>query len=264
MDALNQEIAAANAAGESQTDLSGRYNTTTDALTAQLMKMGMTESQARTLIGTYQEIPASKATEVTAPGAVDSTAKAQAFHDKLAALPDEERTIITALAAAGDIAAAERKLNELARDRETTIWVTTRARNSPVMGGSVASAHGNIVEAMASGGIRGLSPMAPIAQMVPPNTWRVVGDRVRDDEAYIPLDGSARSWAILAEALRRMPGTAPMADGAVVTGPQPQRAGISRIAPADIDRLASAIARMMRAQATQTVDAGMLAMSRGV
>jgi hypothetical protein len=36
-----------------------------------------------------------------------------------------------------------------------------------------------------------------IAQIVPPNTWRVIGDRVRDDEAYIPINNDPRSHAIL-------------------------------------------------------------------
>src|SRR5699024_9125359 len=62
--------------------------------------------------------------------------------------------------------------------------------------------HGNILEHYAQGGLK---PMEPIAQMVKPNTWRVVGDRMKDDEAYIPLDGSPRSKAILMEAIVRMP-----------------------------------------------------------
>lgn len=74
----------------------------------------------------------------------------------------------------------------------------------------------------ASGGID-LMPMARggmlsnIAQMVPPNTWRVVGDRMDVDEAFIPLDGSRRSWRILAESMRRMPGVMPMARGGVAS-----------------------------------------------
>ncbi|RTL65904.1 MAG: phage tail tape measure protein [Pseudonocardiaceae bacterium] len=71
--------------------------------------------------------------------------------------------------------------------------------------GTIRQATGGIVEAMAHGGIRGkkLRPMSPIAQVVPPNTWRVVGDRLKDDESYIPIDGSHRSLAILEETARR-------------------------------------------------------------
>jgi hypothetical protein len=58
--------------------------------------------------------------------------------------------------------------------------------------------------------------------MVPPSTWRVVGDRSDVPELYAPLDGSARSWALILEGLRRMPGSPPqlMADGGL-TGPLP-------------------------------------------
>jgi hypothetical protein len=46
--------------------------------------------------------------------------------------------------------------------------------------------------------------MRPVAQVVPPQTWRVVGDRMRGDEAYIPIDASPRSQTILAETAQRM------------------------------------------------------------
>lgn len=73
--------------------------------------------------------------------------------------------------------------------------------------------HGGIdLKPMARGSV-----LSPIAQMVPPNTWRVVGDRMDVDEAFIPLDGSRRSWRILAESMRRMPGVMPMARGGVAS-----------------------------------------------
>ena len=72
--------------------------------------------------------------------------------------------------------------------------------------------HGGVLEPYADGGLR---PMDPIAQMVKPNTWRVVGDRMDVDEAYIPLNGSKRSWSILTEALSRMPGPVQFHDGGI-------------------------------------------------
>src|SRR5699024_2819808 len=57
--------------------------------------------------------------------------------------------------------------------------------------------------------------MEPIAQMVKPNTWRVVGDRMDVDEAYIPLNGSKRSWSILQETIARMPGPVQFHDGGI-------------------------------------------------
>ena len=78
--------------------------------------------------------------------------------------------------------------------------------------GNAINHDGNILEFMAKGGLR---PMSPIAQMVKPDTWRVVGDRMDVDEAYIPLDGSKRSKDILLETMLRMPGMF-MHDGGIV------------------------------------------------
>lgn len=79
--------------------------------------------------------------------------------------------------------------------------------------------HGGIVAAMEPGGIlpfaaggsyghmngHRLQPMRTgWAAMVKPNTWRVVGDRAKDDEAYIPINRSRRSQAIFEETARRM------------------------------------------------------------
>lgn len=74
---------------------------------------------------------------------------------------------------------------------------------------------GDAYKAYAPGGIddqlnqrmaqNGLTPMnANRAQIVPPNSWRIIGDRAQDDEAYIPINKSARSMAILAETMNRM------------------------------------------------------------
>jgi len=42
-----------------------------------------------------------------------------------------------------------------------------------------------------------------LAQVVPPNTWRIVGDRLRDDEFYIPDNDEIRSMQLGAEWARR-------------------------------------------------------------
>lgn len=59
---------------------------------------------------------------------------------------------------------------------------------------------------MADGGMLGsLKPMVGgIAQVIPPNSWRVIGDRMRDHEAYIPINKSQRSQQILEMTARRM------------------------------------------------------------
>jgi hypothetical protein len=58
------------------------------------------------------------------------------------------------------------------------------------------------IAAYANGGLRSMS--ANVAQMVAPNTPRLIGDRMAGDESFIPINGSPRSIAILAETARRM------------------------------------------------------------
>jgi hypothetical protein len=70
---------------------------------------------------------------------------------------------------------------------------------------------GAVVAPQAAGSVlfnapgRSLTPMpGGTAQTVPPNTWRVVGDRMDVAESYIPHDKSTRSRAILADTARAM------------------------------------------------------------
>jgi hypothetical protein len=63
------------------------------------------------------------------------------------------------------------------------------------------STSGRTVATFAGGGLaevdgHRLTPMPMQATAVPPNTWRVVGDRQRDVEVYLPLDGSRRTLAM--------------------------------------------------------------------
>lgn len=65
---------------------------------------------------------------------------------------------------------------------------------------------------------RRLTPMSgAFARVVPPNTWRVIGDNIRVPEAYIPLDGSARSFSYARAAVRSFGyDVAPMATGGII------------------------------------------------
>ena len=79
--------------------------------------------------------------------------------------------------------------------------------------------HGGIdVKGMADGGVTDPSVM-DVAQFVKPGDIRFAGDRSDVDEAWIPLDGSRRSVAILEEAMRRMPNyEIPTAEGMAAGG----------------------------------------------
>lgn len=97
-------------------------------------------------------------------------------------------------------------------------FIATPAGIAPMAGGGVLP--------MARGD--NLSPMSgSTARIVPPNTPRVIGDRIRDDEAFIPINDSVRSTAILSETARRK-GFAlmPMArGGTVITEDDPRWPG---------------------------------------
>ena len=145
--------------------------------------------------------------------------------DELGKTEAEPKVKVDNKGAHKDIDDTTRKINNM--PKEKTIWVkikswwddlwnddgkpkkTKKGASNP---DRLHNYSGNILEAYAQGGLR---PMDPIAQMVKPNTWRVVGDRMDVDEAYIPLNGTKRSWSILAEALSRMPGPVQFHDGGI-------------------------------------------------
>jgi TP901 family phage tail tape measure protein len=92
-------------------------------------------------------------------------------------------------------------------NRSITIRVNTIGVpiSAPGQLGAALNARGNLIEAFAGGGFHKLTPMkAGLATVVQPNTWRVIGDRIRDPEAYIPINRSARSVALLDETAQRM------------------------------------------------------------
>lgn len=202
--AMGEEIEAAANAGEAQEALTERYYSARDALVEQMVQMGLTEEEAQSLIDTVLATPDEARTEYSS-NADGEKGKVQSLADRIVTLPDGSVVI------RADTSPAYAAIQGLV----TKDWGSISLR--AYMYRTEGNAEGNILEYMAHGGLRGnLTPMAPIAQMVPANTWRVVGDRGDVTEAYIPLDGSARSIAILLEAIRRMPGFSGMADGGVV------------------------------------------------
>ncbi|MCZ2804338.1 hypothetical protein O2W18_04420 [Modestobacter sp. VKM Ac-2983] len=124
--------------------------------------------------------------------------KANGFRDAVNGIPAYKQTNITA-----DTSQATAQIDELmARLRSEGALTISRAATAQntfrALGGDI----GGIVHAYADGGFE---PMrGGIAQVVAPNTWRVIGDRVVDDEAYIPINKSQRSQQILEQTAQRM------------------------------------------------------------
>ncbi|WP_417555589.1 phage tail tape measure protein [Microbacterium sp.] len=201
---LDAQYQAALQAGESQEDLKGRYESTRNALIDQMVAMGLTKDQAQALIDTVLKTPEESYTVYTSNAAAES-AVIDNLRQKIVQLPDGNFIVVA------DTSPAQSAVDDfIARN------ATKRVNIAVGMGGSggITKADGGVVVPMAAGG--SLSPMAPIAQAVPPNTWRVVGDRMKDREFYIPDDGSARSLSVLLEAMRSF-GVMPMADGGIVS-----------------------------------------------
>ncbi|WP_454301094.1 hypothetical protein [Salana multivorans] len=227
--ALDDELASAQAAGEGQSELTSRYNTTRDALIAQVEQMGIAEGQAADLVDTILTTPETSSTAYSS-NSEEEKAKVQSLADRIVTLPDGTVVVVANTDPAYD------QVDKLVRNingRRAVITVHTQNSGTTYSSNGVRyNADGAHLMAMAGGG--SLTPMAKIAARVPPNTWRVIGDRIQDDEFYIPADGSPRSRAILHEAMRSF-GIQPMDTGGHLTTGH-AGAGI------DYDRLGAAMA----------------------
>lgn len=204
---------------------------TRDAFVAQADEMGLTAEEAEKLADRYGLIPEQVATLINSPGMDETQVELILLKSLVDKVPPNKAITVQSLSDA-----AKKKLQDLgftvrelpdgrvavtantqrAKDaldnyirnnsgRELIVNVTSRFVNRP--GGKIfEGADGGIVAAAyAAGGVhRKLTPMkAGIAQIVPPNTWRVIGDRLRGDEFYLPDDDDPRSMAIGAEWARR-------------------------------------------------------------
>jgi hypothetical protein len=151
---------------------------------------------------------ADKAIKITADNA-DLTQKAQASVDSLNTVVDKN-VLITADNSQA-LQAIQQVQTALAGLQNKTVTVTTNYVTTGTPPGQAAGA----ILPMATGGA--LSPMSgSTARIVPPNSWRVIGDRMRGDEAFIPINNSPHSQALLGETAHRMGQTlVPMHSGGI-------------------------------------------------
>lgn len=118
------------------------------------------------------------------------------------------------------IAEVQRQLNEL-RNKTVTLTINTtqtysgtgRGTTPSYNGGARFSAEGNLfvprggdgasqpVKMFAGGGLARLQPLrGNRAEVIRPNTWRVVGDNMRFNELFAPLNGSNRTADLIMQA----------------------------------------------------------------
>lgn len=180
-----------------------RYGFVPDLVATLITQPGMDKAQLELLLlqQAVHAVPGQKTISTTVPLSEEAQRKLEAVGIRVERIKDSKEIRLTALD--GDFNAAVARAVAPA-----TKTVTIRARTVGTLGGLGADfAHGGIaMAAYASGGIhRKLTPMPTgIARIVPPNTWRVVGDRLRDDEAYIPINRSLRSQQLLETTASRM------------------------------------------------------------
>jgi hypothetical protein len=98
-----------------------------------------------------------------------------------------------------------------------TVYQTVGGAGGLIMTAGMAG--GGMLAPMARGGNLRPNMSGSAARIVPPNTWRVIGDRLTDDEAFIPINNSGWSKAILGETANRMGyALVPMSRGGSLSG----------------------------------------------
>jgi hypothetical protein len=167
--------------------------------------IGLTKAQAEALTRQYGLVPQTVSTLVLTPNLAQKMQEMGAFARQVDTLPDGT-VVVTA-----DTGRAWWQITRFVQDASgqvITVRVNTVSGRSLHVGAgnrwSRLEASGDIVEAYQSGGIKTRPMSGRRAAIVPPNTWRIIGDRVRDDEAFIPINNSPRSQSLLAETARRM------------------------------------------------------------
>lgn len=188
---------------------------------------GLNAEQAADLADKYGLIPSEVLITVGAPGATETERQLIDVYLQTQALPPNTDVRVTGLTA--DAIAKLREtghtVNEIPGTKDVTVRANTadattalrsfinsfsgtvidiaaRISNSVVGGGAIGG-----IQPMMAGGITTTSSgtmSAGTAVIVPPRTFRMIGDRQVGDEAFIPLVDTARSHATLGVAADRM------------------------------------------------------------
>lgn len=217
----NKNAAEATAAAKAE------YNRQSAALQKVYKKAGLSKEQIDALNKKYLDTPESVITNIALSGKGE-------FEDDVDYLTRTRQILFQATLKPGSFMADVQGLinqstGAVKRAEKGRGWGVFK----PGYGGTPNYFGGIDVKGMAAGGVTGSS--MSVAQMVKPGDIRFAGDRSDVDEAWIPLDGSKRSWKILSEALKRMPGQG-MAAGGVTTGGKTSGKGVAAtVTPPKVD-----------------------------
>jgi hypothetical protein len=197
-DASNTLISTMQQQGATTADVAKRDGELRDSFIQTARNMGFTAAQADNLANQILGIPGERKTEMEAPGAAGAQTPLRRSPTRSTASRCSARSTST----------------------PSPLRVARRPRARPRRN-ALYGAAGGIVTPFASGGFQPMQ--GGVAQVVAPQTFRLIGDRVTDDEAYIPINDSARSLEILAQTASRM-GTPSTVEPAVADG-RPRSAG---------------------------------------
>jgi TP901 family phage tail tape measure protein len=193
-------------------------------------QMGISKDAAGKLADQMGLIPEQVATVIQTPGMTDAQKEIILFQGLIKQTPGQKSITLQTLSAEAERilesfgykvthlpdGKAKIDLDNAAADREMNAWInkprtisvqvqTSRDLNALTRGSVRREAMGGILKPYAEGGMERLRPMrGGVASIVAPNTWRVIGDRLRDDEAYIPINKSSRSMEILRQTADQM------------------------------------------------------------
>jgi len=194
-----------------------------DAFITQAQAAGLSADQAANLADKYGLIPSQVVTTVAAPGASETEQQLIQVQLALANTPPE-KTVTVKNATEETIRKLREtgaEVNQIPGTKDITVRAATQEARSNIQS-LISSFAGKTIDLVArvigGGAMGGIQPVMPMmaggitstmssstAVIVPPRTFRMIGDRQIGDEAFIPLiPTSARSQAILAEANRRM------------------------------------------------------------
>jgi TP901 family phage tail tape measure protein len=199
-----------------------------DRFIALAEKMGISATQAGILADQMGLFPDQVGILITMPGMTQSQTEVLYFQGLLARTPPGKDVLIRSLTAEaeqmlvsfgfkvthlpdGSVSVhaetkdAQNRLDAFVSQTRTVNIVAkfTGAINQPsFLNPNRPFAEGGFFEAYAGGGLRPMK--GGHASIVGPNTWRVIGDRAVNDEAYIPINRSSRSVGILQETADRM------------------------------------------------------------
>lgn len=182
---------------------------------------GMTKAEAKALAAQYFAIPKSVKTTVTDSGSANASwGRVNRLKREIAALPKSKRAEINAILNKQGADAAERRLNQIAKNRTASLSI--KISTGQMWSGSSTArgkAAGGIMDFYAAGGVRDVANRH-VAEIAPASTTRVWAEPETRGEAYIPLANDwrrPRAESIVAEVARRFGGQATFAAGGVTT-----------------------------------------------